>query len=383
MTRLEHAPAARDPLLRVMSDAILAIAAEPRVDRVLRQLVESSRELVGATYAALGIPDDTGEAFAEFIYTGMSDELVAAIGPLPRTHGLLAAMLSETAPYRTPDIRQDPRFQWWPAAHPRMRSFLGVPIVSRGKVIGAFYLTDKQGANEFTEADQEIIEMLAAHAAVAIENARLFERSRELSIIEERNRLARELHDSVTQILFSIALTAEAALASVDGDTGAAKQQLAGLRDLARGAVQEMRSLIFELRPAELESEGLLPTLQKHVAILGRLTNSRITLRDDGYSPQPPAREQELFRIMQEALNNATRHARAANIEIAVGATDGAVRMTVADDGVGFDPNAPGIRARRLGLTSMTERAEDLGGMLTIESTPGQGTRINVEVPVG
>ena len=258
MTRLEHAPAARDPLLRVMSDAILAIAAEPRVDRVLRQLVESSRELVGATYAALGIPDDTGEAFAEFIYTGMSDELVAAIGPLPRTHGLLAAMLSETAPYRTPDIRQDPRFQWWPAAHPRMRSFLGVPIVSRGKVIGAFYLTDKQGANEFTEADQEIIEMLAAHAAVAIENARLFERSRELSIIEERNRLARELHDSVTQILFSIALTAEAALASVDGDTGAAKQQLAGLRDLARGAVQEMRSLIFELRPAELESEGLV-----------------------------------------------------------------------------------------------------------------------------
>jgi signal transduction histidine kinase len=144
-----------------------------------------------------------------------------------------------------------------------------------------------------------------------------------------------------------------------------------------------MRSLIFELRPAELESDGLLPTLQKHVAILGRLTNSRITLRDDGYAPQPPGREQELFRIMQEALNNATRHAGAANIEIAVGGRDGAVRMTVADDGVGFDPNDPGIRARRLGLTSMTERAEDLGGTLTIESTPGAGTRIEVEVPVG
>ena len=115
-------------------------------------------------------------------------------------------------PYRTSDVRRDPRFRgWWPSAHPQMRSFLGVPIVAASGIVGAIYLTDKVGAEEFDEADQELIEMLAVHAALAIEKARLYERSRELSIVEERNRLARELHDSVTQKLFGLTLTAEAA----------------------------------------------------------------------------------------------------------------------------------------------------------------------------
>src|SRR5574341_870660 len=271
-------------LLRAMSDAIRAIAAEPRVETVLRKLVDSARELVNARYAALGIPDEGGEAFAQFIYTGMSDELVARIGPLPRTHGLLGAMLAETEPYRTTDIRKDPRFQWWPDAHPRMSSFLGVPVVSQGKVVAAFYLTDKLGAPEFSQADQETIEMLAAHAAVAIENARLHERSKELSVIEERNRLARDLHDSVTQTLFSISLTAEAAAAK---DGAAAKADLENLRDLARSAVQEMRSLIFELRPAEIESDGLAATLAKHVDVLRRISHREIDLRSEEYAPQP------------------------------------------------------------------------------------------------
>src|SRR5439155_4632192 len=136
-------------------------------------------------------------AFARFITSGMSDELVAAMGPLPRTHGLLGAMLESPEPYRSEDIRRDPRFRgWWPSAHPQMRSFLGVPIVARGAVIGALYLTEKDGAATFSGDDERLIELLAAHAAIAIENARLHERSRELSIVEERNRLARELHDS-------------------------------------------------------------------------------------------------------------------------------------------------------------------------------------------
>ncbi len=179
-------------LLHAISDAVLAILGERRPERSLRRLVESARSLVGAKYAALGIPDEGGEEFRQFIFTGMSDELVAKIGPLPRRHGLLAAMLKEASAYRTADVRQDPRFEWWPDAHPRMSSFLGVPIVSGDEVIAALYLTDKIGAPEFSDEDQEAIEMLAAHAAVAIENARLHERSRELSAVEERNRLARE-----------------------------------------------------------------------------------------------------------------------------------------------------------------------------------------------
>ena len=366
-----------------MSDAILAIAAEPKVERVLRQLVESAQQLVGARYAALGIPDEESDGFSAFIYTGMSDELVARIGPLPRKHGLLAAMLTETEAYRAPDIREDARFQWWPEAHPRMSSFLGVPVVSKGKVIAAFYLTDKLDAAEFSQADQEIIEMLAAHAAVAIENARLYERSRELSVVEERNRLARELHDSLTQTLFSISLTAEAAGMSMERDAAAARKELEQVRDLARGAVQEMRSLIFELRPAELEADGLVPTLQKHVDVLRRVTGRQIEFRVDGYVRQPAGVEKELFRIAQEALNNSIRHAQAGRIDVTLANRDGRIRLVVADDGTGFDTADPTVRARRLGLTSMTERAEDLGGGLTIDSAAGTGTRVEVEVPAG
>src|ERR671919_95125 len=174
----------QDSALEAISEAVLAIAAERSVEPVLRRLVHSARELAGARYAALGVPDGSG-AFAQFITAGMSDELIAEMGPLPRTHGLLGAMLESADSYRAADIRQDPRFRgWWPRAHPQMRSFLGVPIVARGSVIAAFYLTDKEGAGEFGADDQRAIETLAAHAAVAIENARLLERIRELSIVE-------------------------------------------------------------------------------------------------------------------------------------------------------------------------------------------------------
>jgi signal transduction histidine kinase len=378
----KKANAADQPsLLRAMSDAVLAMTAAHQVERVLQLLAESARELAGACYAAIGIPGDEG-GFAAFIHTGMSDELIAKIGPLPRSHGLLAAMLAETEPYRTPDIRRDPRFEWWPEAHPRMTSFLGVPVFAHGRVIAAFYLTDKIGASEFTLDDQATIEMLAAHAAIAIENARLYERSRELSVTEERNRLARELHDSVVQMLFSISLTAEAMTGLIDRNPDEAKAQAEALRELARQASQEMRSLIFELRPAELESDGLLPTLAKHIDVVRRVSHKEIELRDDGYVRQPLALEKELFRIVQEALNNAVKHSEASQIAVSLGTNDGQARVTVKDDGVGFDPADPLIRTRRLGLTSMEERAEALGGKMRIKSKRGKGTRVLVEAPL-
>ena len=276
--------------LESISEAVLAIAAEREVEPVLRRLVHSARELAGARYAALGIPDGEG-AFAQFITAGMSDELIAAMGPLPRTHGLLGAMLESPEPHRTPDIREHPRFRgWWPSAHPQMRSFLGVPIAARGSVIAAFYLTDKDGAEHFSAEDQRLIEMLAAHAAVAIENARLTERSRELSIVEERNRLARELHDSVSQKLFGLVLTAEAASTLLGREDGAAGEQVARLGELAQEALAELRELIFELRPPSLEDEGLAATAAQG----GRHARARARARDRGADRgrgELPARE--------------------------------------------------------------------------------------------
>src|SRR5919204_5585365 len=228
--------------LRAMSDAVLAIAGERAVDRVLAQLADSARALVNARYAAIGIPDGEG-GFATFVTSGMTQAQWDALGELPRTHGLLGAMLESPEPYRAQNIQEDARFEGWPAEHPNMRSFLGVPIVSRGEIIGAFYLTEKKGQKqaEFGNDDQELIQTLAAHAAIAIENARLHERSRELSTIEERKRLARELHDSVTQTLFSIGLTAEAAAALVETDPARAKAELEQLQELTQAAMRRRR----------------------------------------------------------------------------------------------------------------------------------------------
>src|SRR5713101_4917282 len=191
-----------NPTLRAISDAVLAVAAELSVEDVLQRLVHSARELAGARYAALGLPDGEG-GFRRFL---------ASLGPLPRTHGVLGAMLETRSPYRTRDIHDHPRFRgWWPTGHPDMRSFLGVPIVAPDGVIGAFYLTEKVDAPDFTDEDEELIVLLAAHAAIAITNARLYEQSRELSVVAERNRLALDLHDAVSQKLFGLVLSAEAA----------------------------------------------------------------------------------------------------------------------------------------------------------------------------
>ena len=369
------------PALKAVSDAVLAVASKLSVEEVLQRLVDSARELAGARYAALGIPDGEG-GFRRFLVSGMSDQLIAAMGPLPRTHGMLGAMLDAAAPYRTEDIHEDPRFRgWWPKRHPDMRSFLGVPIVSADGVIGAFYLTEKQGGATFDADDEAVIELLASHAAIAITNARLYERSRELSIISERNRLALELHDVVSQKLFSVMLTAEAAAAQLDRDPDAARAQLERTRELARESLDELRSLILGLRPPELERDGLRGALRKELEMLGRIHGIEIDLEIEGADPATGSngdgeRDFAILRIAHEALNNAVRHAGADHVTVRLSQRPDVVTVEVRDDGVGFDPHSAEVRSRHLGLTSMEERARELGGRLEIRSAPGSGTTV-------
>jgi signal transduction histidine kinase len=363
-----------------LSDAVLAIAAEHAVEPVLQKLVDAARELAVARYAAIGVPDGDG-GFARFITSGMSDELIASLGELPRQHGLLGAMLESDQPHRTTDIQSDPRFRgWWPATHPSMRSFLGVPIVSgRGVVVGAFYLTDKQDGDQFSDGDQALIETFAAHAALALENARLHERSRELSIVEERNRLARELHDAVAQKLFGVVLAAESGAALLDRDVEQASAQLRRVRELAREAMEELRSVIVHLRPAALAAQGLAVALGKHVDVLRRTHGREIGLDVSGDAPVAAHIEADVFRIVQEALHNALRHAAAEHIDVRLRCEDERLELSVTDDGAGFDPDE--VRSTRLGLTTMVERARAAGGTLAIESSPGAGTAVRLEVP--
>ena len=381
MATIEPTDAAVGPAFRAMSRAVLSIAAELRLDPVLAQLAEAARELVGARYAAIGIPDGDG-GFASFIPSGMSEAQLDALGELPRMHGLLGAMLESTEPYRTADVRSDPRYEGWPDEHPTMRSFLGVPIVARGEIIGAVYLTEKAGERHglFTDDDVELIQILAAHAAIAIENARLYESSRELSIVEERKRLARELHDSVVQSLYAVSLTAEGAARQPGAD--GARDALLQIAELARGAMDEMRGLIFELRPAVLEQDGLVPALRKHAEVLCRVHAVEIAVEVDGERRLDARTEQGLFRIAQEALGNSLKHAGARRVDLRVAMPDGRVAISVCDDGEGFEPDVARRRSGRLGLTSMQERAEALGAELSIDSSPAAGTTVSVVLAV-
>lgn len=374
---------------RAVSEAVLQMGGELSLLPTLKRIAEVARGLVDARYVAIGVPDGEG-GFAEFATAGMTAKQWDAIGTLPRTHGLLGAMLEAKESYRTTDITDDPRFEGWPDAHPHMKSFLGVPIVWRDEVVGAFYLTDKRGRSRrgFTEEDQELVELLAGHAGVAISNASLYERSRELSIVEERNRLARELHDAVSQRLFSITLTAEAA-ALLSDSNDEAKAQMRTVQELAREAMDEMRSLIFELRPADVAADGIAETLRKHVDVLRRVYGTAIELDVDesvalpAHSESGVRLQREVFRIAQEALANALKHSRATRIVVALDVQDHRLVLRVADDGAGFEPSSPDAAGRHLGLVSMAERAEALGGELHVDTRPGAGTAVSLEVSVG
>ena len=263
-----------DELYKV-SQAVLSVTRQMSVRDVLQVIVRSARSLVGARYAALGVPDE-GDSFAEFVVDGISSAEWQAIGPLPRRHGMLAVLLNEGKPERLADIRKDPRFEGWPSAHPQMSHFLGVPVRDGDRVLGIIFAANKTSAaaagRGFTERDEEILSLFAAHAAIALTNARLYERSRELSVMQERSRLARDLHDAVTQKLFSIRAHARAAavLAARDPvDAARVRTEIEVVGTLGAEAHAELRAAIDGLAPPDLGAAGLAESLRRYAVLAG------------------------------------------------------------------------------------------------------------------
>ncbi|MEU9488202.1 GAF domain-containing sensor histidine kinase [Streptomyces decoyicus] len=373
-----------------VSTAILAMSRHLEVRDVLKTIVASARELLDAEYAALGVPDDHG-GFAQFVVDGVSAEQWKAIGPLPRQHGILAAMLHNATPERLADVREDPRFGGWPAAHPDMSDFLGLPVADGDEILGALFLANKRCPTppsrgigcRFTEEDERLLGILAQHAAIALTNARLYERSRELTIAGERARLAHELHDAVAQKLFSLRLTAQAATALVDRDPARAKDELHQVAALAAEAADELRAAVVELRPAGLDEDGLVATLRSQTQVLDRAHSARVTFAAHCVRALPAAQEEAMLRVAQEALHNALRHSGAGHVEVTLTRNGQGALLRIADNGCGFDPGAVRRAGRHLGLVSMRDRAGGVGGKLTVESEPGKGTAVEMEVPGG
>jgi two-component system, NarL family, sensor histidine kinase DevS len=365
-----------DPLVQRLLDAVNVVGSDLSLPIVLHRIVESARELVGARYAALGVIGDD-RRLAEFITVGVDSETYAAIGDLPEGHGILGLLIVDPQPLRLRDLTTHPQSYGFPPNHPSMRSFLGVPIRVRNEVFGNLYLCEKQGADEFTEVDEHLAVALASAAGIAVDKARLVERVEQLAVLEDRGRIARDLHDKVIQRLFATGLELQTMLPStaqldLDDRITTAAEEL-------DETIREIRNSIFALQaPRE---RGL------RVDIFAQVDSARQAL---GFAPELRLEglidslvsdkvAEHLLPALQEVLSNVAKHANASRLDILVqvGQETGLL-LRVVDNGRGL-PSSP---TPGRGLRNLEDRAKSLGGSFTASSAPGGGTVIEWRVPL-
>ena len=363
--------------LRELLDAVMSVSSDLELSAVLQRIVESAAHLVDARYGALGVIDEGGGELAEFITVGLTDEERTAIGPLPRGHGILGLLIIDPRPIRLPVLQEHPDSYGFPPNHPPMTSFLGVPISVRGEVFGNLYLTDKTSAEVFTDIDEELVVTLASAAGIAIENARLHGRISELVVLEDRERIARDLHDSVIQRLFAVGL-------SLQGTAKLAHRD--DVRSRIQSAVDDLDQTVREIRTAifGLETSGRSQGLRDQI-----LSLTREAVGSLGFEPRVSfagpvdaigaSYADDITAVVREALSNVARHAAATDAAVSVTANaDGELVVAIVDNGVG-PPAAPRPGGR--GLHNMAARAEKCGGTLSVAAGPSTGTVVELRVP--
>jgi signal transduction histidine kinase len=380
LTRAEaQATAAR---LEALDEATRAIAGVLSTERVLQLIVDSVRRLAGAQYAALGIVDGN-RRMDPFITSGMSRAARERIGAPPRGRGLLGAILEGGAPIRVDNIGADPRHVGFPPGHPTMRTFLGVPITVRGRVLGNLYLTDRTDGHPFSEDDQRLVELFASHAGIAIENARLHEQEQRLAILEERQRIGRDLHDGIIQSIYAAGLTLDDASDLLAENPSLAQARIEQAAESLNLTIRDLRNFIFALQPEPFDQGGLVDALTAMAEEFRVNTTVDIGLEISGWGHTELSADAtlQLLNLTREALSNVSRHARARRAELRLSVTDSVLELLVADDGIGFDPSArrgPG----HMGINNMRARAADLNAEFFVESAAGRGTRVVVRVPL-
>ena len=363
--------------------AVLAISADLSLGETLKRIIAAAVTLVDAQYGALGVPDENGETLVEFVTIGLNAEAEARISHRPRGHGLLGVIMREGQALRLSDLHAHPLSSGFPAHHPDMVSFLGVPILYKGKSLGNLYLTNKRGAAEFSEQDQHLIEQLAAHAAIAIDNARLYEQIQQFRVLEERQRIGMDLHDGIIQSIYAVGLNLELVNGLLgDGETEAAVERVRGAIDSLNTVIRDIRAYILDLRPRRFEGDNLVPALRQLLDEFRGNTLVNVELRADPVVEHALTAEarRALFHIVQEALSNAARHSRATRVEIHLAEYEHEIELVLQDNGQGFDVNRAERRVGH-GLMNMRDRVSTIGGQCRISSRPGVGTEVRVRVP--
>jgi signal transduction histidine kinase len=365
--------------LAALDDAIAAIASELSVERVLQLIVDRVRDLVDAEYAALGIigPSDGIE---QFITSGISAEQRAAIGALPRGHGLLGLIIREGRSFRIDDIATDSRRYGFPPNHPKMHAFLGAPVRSRGRTIGNLYLTNKTTAPTFIEDDLETVERFALHAGIAIENARLHEEVQRLAIVDERQRISQDLHDSIIQSLYGISLSLEDLPDVMAEDASAGVARIERAIDSIHATIRDLRNVIMGLETDHLDEADLVARVESLAAEFSANTMIDLEVTISTLPSLPSEHAAHLLSITREGLSNVARHSGATRAWLSVDESDEVVRLVIRDNGRGFDTEAPRAVDRH-GLGNLQARAEAAGGLLKIESDVGAGTELTAEIP--
>jgi signal transduction histidine kinase len=364
---------------RQLLDAVLTIGSDLDLPAMLRRIVSSAADLVDATYGALGVLDESRTGLSEFVTVGIDDATYRAIGDLPAGHGILGLLIADARPLRLPDLTKHPESFGFPPHHPPMRSFLGVPILVRDEVFGNLYLTDKSTAPEFTAEDEDLVVGLAAAAGVAIENARLSARVHELAVVEDRERIARDLHDTVIQRLFATGMLLQSTTRLVNNDQRRAIERIGEAVDDLDVTIKEIRTAIFDLerrgRAGEALRGQILTEVREAADSLG--FEPRVILDGPVDSAIDETVAVELLATLREALSNVWRHARATHVDVEVGVGDD-VTLCVADDGIG-PPEAPSPTGK--GLSNMAARARRLGGSLQLDRREPNGTLLEWRVP--
>ncbi len=367
--------------VEALSDAIGAVAGVLAVEGVLQLIVDRVRALVGSRYAALGILADDRRHIERFITSGITNEQRRLLGAPPQGHGLLGLIITEGRSLRIPEITAHPASYGFPPNHPPMRSLLGVPIRLKNRTIGNLYLTDKLSAEDFSEDDQRLVELFALHAGIAMENARLHEAVQHLAVVDERERIGKDLHDGIIQTLYAISLSLEDVPAVMETDRADAYERVDRAIDTLNGAIGDLRQFVVGLRPRLVDTTDfghLLAALADQVR-QNHVMEVDLDLPDERIEIAAHARG-ELLQIAREALSNTARHAHATTARVVLRRDADQLRMELVDDGMGFDSGAA-VPGGHLGLANMRDRASRLGGTLEVESGRG-GTTIIVLIPM-